>query len=110
MCEVVNPQDIKERPHDPTLLVLCVIGYLRVLFCFFCCKANLSIIGNAKQVEFTVLLIKYFLIQLWIYWFKKNICGTILGQSGPVRKAEFERKTCPLDGAGDEYCLSFSGF
>lgn len=28
---------------------------------FICCKANLFIIGNAKQVEFTVLLIKMFL-------------------------------------------------
>lgn len=37
---------------------------------FFCCKANLSIIGNAKQVEFTVLLINYFLIQLWIIDFQ----------------------------------------
>jgi len=38
-----------------------VLSVIDIYDFFICCKANLFIIGNAKQVEFTVLLIKMFL-------------------------------------------------
>lgn len=68
-----DPKMSRKGHFNHALLLLWVTGYLRDLFCFvlfFCCKANLSIIGNAKQVEFTVLLINYFLIQLWLIDFQ----------------------------------------
>lgn len=58
MCEIIHSQNIKKRSEALNLIVLSVIGIYNF---FICCKANLSIIGNAKQVEFTVLLIKMFL-------------------------------------------------
>lgn len=66
MCEIIHSQNIKKRSEALNLIVLSVIGIYNF---FICCKANLSIIGNAKQVEFTVLLIKCFLIQMLIHYF-----------------------------------------
>lgn len=75
---------------------------------FFCCKANLSIIGNAKQVEFTVLLINYFLIQLWIIDFqtcmRHHFASKLSGEESS-HQIEKESSLQPL-GRGDDSALS----